>query len=118
MAQPDATATVTPGEGGFAEETIYRGYLFERLGKLLGPGASARTAIVVITTALFAVAPYPDQGIAGVEQAVITGLIFGTLVATMRQIWTAMIVHAAFDLAAVAIIYWDLESAVAHLFFK
>jgi hypothetical protein len=26
--------------------------------------------------------------------------------------------HAAFDLTAVAIIYWDLESAVAHSIFK
>jgi len=30
----------------------------------------------------------------------------------------AMCAHAAFDLTAVAIIYWNLESAVAHLIFK
>jgi hypothetical protein len=29
-----------------------------------------------------------------------------------------MVTHAAFDLAALAMIYWDLESEVAHLFFK
>lgn len=29
-----------------------------------------------------------------------------------------MIAHAAFDLAAVAMIYWNLESTVAHLLFK
>jgi hypothetical protein len=29
-----------------------------------------------------------------------------------------MCAHAAFDLTAVAIIYWNLESAVAHLIFK
>jgi hypothetical protein len=29
-----------------------------------------------------------------------------------------MCAHAAFDLAAAAIIYWDLEAAVAHLVFK
>jgi hypothetical protein len=29
-----------------------------------------------------------------------------------------MIAHAAFDLTAVAIIYWDLETAVARLFFE
>lgn len=28
-----------------------------------------------------------------------------------------MIAHAAFDLTAVAIIYWNLESAVAHIIF-
>jgi hypothetical protein len=29
-----------------------------------------------------------------------------------------MIAHAAFDLTALAIIYWDLETAVAHFIFK
>ena len=29
-----------------------------------------------------------------------------------------MFAHAAFDLTALAIIYWNLESAVAHLIFK
>jgi hypothetical protein len=29
-----------------------------------------------------------------------------------------MIAHAAFDLTALAIIYWNLEAAVAHLIFK
>jgi hypothetical protein len=29
-----------------------------------------------------------------------------------------MFAHAAFDLTAVAIIYWNLESEVAHLVFK
>jgi hypothetical protein len=29
-----------------------------------------------------------------------------------------MFAHAAFDLTALAIIYWNLESKVAHLIFK
>jgi hypothetical protein len=29
-----------------------------------------------------------------------------------------MFAHAAFDLTAVAMIYWNLESEVAHLLFK
>jgi hypothetical protein len=29
-----------------------------------------------------------------------------------------MCAHAAFDLTAVAMIFWNLESAVAHLIFK
>src|SRR6266581_7195903 len=35
---------------GFAEETVVRGYLFERLGKLFGSGVGAKTAIVLITS--------------------------------------------------------------------
>jgi hypothetical protein len=29
-----------------------------------------------------------------------------------------IVAHAAFDVAAIAIIYWNLESGVAHLIFK
>jgi len=104
--------------GGFAEETVFRGYLFERLGKLLGHGAGAKAAIVLSTSALFALAHYPDQGLAGVEQATMTGLVFGTIFALTGRLWTVMVAHAAFDLTAVAIIYWEIESQVAHLVFK
>src|SRR6266571_3392562 len=34
---------------GFGEETVFRGYLFERLGKLFGTGAVAKVSIVVLT---------------------------------------------------------------------
>jgi membrane protease YdiL (CAAX protease family) len=33
------------------------------------------------------------------------------------EIWMPMIAHAAFDLAALSIIYFDIETKVAHLFF-
>jgi membrane protease YdiL (CAAX protease family) len=104
--------------GGFGEETLYRGFLFERLGKLLGTSGRAKIAIVLITTALFAAAHYPDQGIPGVEQAVVTGLVFGGIYALRGQLFMLMVAHAAFDVMAVALIYWNLESRVAHLFFR
>jgi membrane protease YdiL (CAAX protease family) len=47
-----------------------------------------------------------------------TGLVFGTIFAVTGRIWMVMCAHAAFDLAALAMIYWDLESKVAHLVFK
>jgi len=103
---------------GFGEETVFRGYLFERLGKLFGPGPWAKTLIVLLTAAWFVLAHYHDQGLAGAEQGTIVGLVFGTIFAVTGRLWTLMWAHAAFDLAAVAIIYWDLESAVAHLIFK
>jgi len=103
---------------GFGEETLFRGYLFERLGRLLGHGSGARVAIVVFTSALFGLAHAHDQGLAGVEQAMITGLAFGTMFAATGRIWAAMIAHAAFDLTAVGIIYGNLEARVAHLVFR
>ena len=103
---------------GFGEETVYRGYMFERLGKLFSTGASTRVFIVLLTATLFGLAHYSTQGIAGAEQAVITGLVFGTIFAVTRQLWMLMCAHAAYDLTAVAIIYWNVESEVAHFVFS
>ena len=103
---------------GFGEETVFRGFLFERLGKLFGTGAGAKVSIVLLTSTLFALGHYANLGLPGVEQAMITGLVFGTIFAITGRIWMVMCAHAAFDLAAVAIIYWNLETAVAHLIFK
>ena len=104
--------------GGFNEETVFRGFAFERLGKLLGTGVRAKTAIVLLTSAWFALVHYPEQGLAGVEQAAITGLVFGTIFAVTGRIWFLMVAHAAFDLMAIAIIYGNLESTIAHLAFR
>ncbi len=103
---------------GFGEETVFRGYLFERFGKLFGPAVWAKALTVLLTTGLFGLAHYHDQGLAGVEQGTITGLVFGTIFAVTGRIWMLMFAHAAFDLTALGIIYWNRESAVAHLIFK
>ena len=103
---------------GFGEETFYRGWMFERLGKLLGRGVWAKTFIVLLTSALFSAAHYPSQGLPGVEQAIVTGLVFGTIFAATGRIFMLMIAHAAFDLTALAMIYWDFETTVAHSIFK
>ena len=103
---------------GFGEETVFRGFLFERLGKLLGARRAARAAIVLLTSALFALAHYSDQGLPGAEQAAVTGLVFGTMYDATRQLWLPMATHVAFDLTTVALIYWNWEAAVAHFVFR
>ncbi len=103
---------------GFGEETLYRGFFFERLTKLLGSSRGAMTAIVLLTSSLFAVVHYPVQGLAGTQQAFVVGLVLGTLYAFTRQLWLPIVIHAAFDMTAVAIIYWDLEREVAGWFFR
>ena len=60
---------------GFGEETFYRGWMFERLGRLFGRSGPAKIATVLITSVLFASMHYPDQKLPGVEQALITGQI-------------------------------------------
>jgi membrane protease YdiL (CAAX protease family) len=116
-ALPGAVYLMIAG-GGFGEETVFRGFLFERLGKVLGGSVGAKTTMVLLSAGLFALLHYPDQGLPGVEQASITGLVFGTIFAVTGRIWIPMIAHAAFDLTALAIIYGNVESAVAHLIFK
>jgi hypothetical protein len=102
---------------GFGEETVFRGFFFERLGSLFGAGRAALTATVLLTSGLFALVHYHDQGMPGVEQAAVTGLVFGTIYAITGRLWLPMVAHAAFDVTAVALIYWNWESAVAHLLF-
>jgi membrane protease YdiL (CAAX protease family) len=116
-ALPGLVFTMIVG-AGFGEETTFRGYLFERLGKLFGSGPGARVSIVLLTSVLFALGHYANLGLPGVEQAMITGLVFGTIFALTGRIWMVMCAHAAFDLTAIAIIYLDLETVVAHLVFK
>src|SRR5262245_19099524 len=116
-ALPGILLAVTIG-AGFGEETVFRGFLFAQLRKVLGKSVGASIAIVAITSAWFAIAHYPGQGLAGVEQAAVTGLVIGTIFAITGRIWMLMIAHASFDITATAIIYWELETRIAHVLFK
>ena len=102
---------------GFGEETMFRGYAFERLGKLLGTSVGAKAAIVLLTSTWFALEHYALQGVPGTQQALIVGLVFGTIYARTGQLWMLIVAHAAFDLTAYAIIYHQWETAVATFFF-
>jgi uncharacterized protein len=103
---------------GFGEETVFRGWMFERFGKLFGQSTVAKVAIVLITSIWFGLAHYSFQGLPGVEQALIVGLVFGSIFALTGRILMLVIAHAAFDLTALAMIYWDFETSVAHFIFK
>lgn len=105
-------------KAGFGEETFFRGYLFERLGKLFGQSTGSKIATVLLTSVFFGSLHYFDQGLVGAQQATVVGLVFGTVFAVTGRIWMLMCAHAAFDLTALALIYWNLESAVAHFVFK
>lgn len=56
--------------------------------------------------------------LAGAEQALITGLTFGTIYVATGSLALPMIAHASFDVAAVLMIYWQREREVSHLFWK
>ena len=115
-ALPGMMWAVTAG-AGFGEEAFFRGFLFERLTKLFGSSRAATVAIVLITSAFFAIVHYPGQRLPGVQQAFVVGLVIATIYAYTREIWLPMILHAAFDVTAVWMIYWNLERNVAGWFF-
>jgi len=71
-----------------------------------------------VTSIWFGYAHYAFQGMPGVQNATVVGLVFGTTFAVTGRIFLLMIAHVAFDLAAYAMIYWEFETAVAHFFFK
>ena len=102
---------------GFGEETVFRGFAFERITKAFGSGAATKIAAVVLTSIWFASAHYRGQGVPGTEQALIVGLIFATFFARTRSIAFLMIAHTAFDLTALAMIYFNAETRIAHLIF-
>lgn len=103
---------------GIGEESVYRGFFFNRLGKWLGESGGAKAAMVAITALFFGALHYPGQGLFGAEQATIVGLVFGAIYAKTRQLPGLMIAHASFDITAVALIYFRLEAAVAHSVFR
>src|SRR5207244_11672866 len=54
---------------GFGEETFFRGYLFERIGKRYGTGPWERAFAVALTSVFFGVAHYTAQGLAGAQRS-------------------------------------------------
>jgi membrane protease YdiL (CAAX protease family) len=111
LARMIATVVIVAGLG---EEILYRGYLFERLRRLLGRSGTATAAVVIITTALFAAAHLADQGVPGAEQAAITGLTFAGLYLLSGSLWLSIVTHASFDITALLMIYFGVEGVMAR----
>lgn len=103
---------------GVAEEIVFRGFAFERLFSLLGKGKRIKTVIVIITSLLFGLAHLPQQGFSGALHALSMGLVFGTVYAVAGRLFLLMVAHAAYNLTALALIYWQLERDVAQFFFR
>ncbi|HEX3673759.1 MAG TPA: CPBP family intramembrane glutamic endopeptidase [Rhizomicrobium sp.] len=103
---------------GVAEEVVFRGYLYERLGALYGCSLPANLLTLALGTAIFGAAHW-EAGVYAMINAGIVGLVIGALyLANGRKLWTLMVAHASFDLTAAAMIYLNLETRVAHLVFS
>jgi hypothetical protein len=59
----------------------------------------------------------PPPGELGLEHAC-RDRMRKTIFAMTGRLWMLMVMHVSFDLTAVVMIYWDLESKVAHWVFR
>lgn len=101
----------------FGEETLFRGFAFERLRRLVGNGHRATFVIVLLTSLVFGAVHYPEQGLTGAQHATIVGLVLGTIFVRTKSLAIPMIAHGAFDLTALWIIYTGRETDVARSIF-
>ena len=104
---------------GFAEETIWRGFLFERLGRAVRSGAPAKGGDRASDLGAVRPGPLPGAGTCRARsRRRSSGCCSATIYAASGRLFMLMVAHAAFDLTALAIIYWRLETAIAELAFK
>jgi CAAX protease family protein len=103
---------------GLCEEIVFRGYLFERLGKMLGDAFASRLLILVVSALIFGLAHF-QSGLFSMLNAGIGGLILGALFfVNHKRLWMVMVTHAANDLCALAIAVFHLQAAVSHSAFR
>ncbi|MEQ1753812.1 MAG: type II CAAX endopeptidase family protein [Micropepsaceae bacterium] len=103
---------------GFAEEIVFRGFLFHRLQVLYGSSVGARIFMVLGGGLFFGSLHWFGQGYFGAVNATIMGVIFGTLYFLNGQrLWFLIIMHAGFDAFAVWLTYAGLEEQVARSVF-
>lgn len=103
---------------GFGEEVTFRGFVFDRLGAWWGRSRWATVATVIVSAGIFGLAHLSGQDWDAVKQATIVGLVVGAIYARTRSLWPLMSIHMAFDLTALALIYFGWETRIAHLLFE
>lgn len=77
---------------GIYEEILFRGFILSRLCALF----RSRAAPIVISSAVFGALHF-DQGLAGMIQTGVIGLVMAIVVTTTKSLWPAIIAHASID---------------------
>ena len=89
----------------FGEETVWRGYLLNRLGDLFGKSTFAWSVAAILTTILFGLAHFP-QGPTGITENIIDGAILAAVYfVTGRNLIAPIIAHGIQDTIDVLLIY-------------
>jgi hypothetical protein len=83
---------------GFVEEFLWRGYLMNRLVDLQGKQTKLAWVIALVGSAVIFGLGHTYQGLAGVVQISVAGLLLGVAFLTVRRnLWPLMIAHAIMD---------------------
>ena len=84
------------------EETVFRGFLLGRLrASMPAPDSRAaalrRDVLAVVLTALFFGAGHGYQGVLGLVQTTVVGVVLGALAVWRKSVWPAIGAHLAID---------------------
>ena len=92
---------------GFYEEFVYRGFIFNRLARVLGDGR-AGWGVACVLQAIWFGNGHAYQGPAGVALTAAIGLLFGVLfLLCRRNLWPGVIAHGVYDAARSVLFYFN-----------
>lgn len=103
---------------GFGEEIVFRGFLFQRLARLIGNSRSSMILVLIISSILFGI-PHLKQEFYGIVHATIVGFTFGGLyLISKKNLWLLIVTHSFYDLFSLWLIYNGYEKHVSTLIFS
>jgi hypothetical protein len=95
-------------EAAFIEEMFFRGYLFNRITDLVSKEQLGMMLALISTSLLFGVA-HGYQGIAGVVDTTLAGLVLGLLyMHARRNLWLPILTHGIIDTVGFLLIFFKL----------
>jgi hypothetical protein len=102
-----AMALVLPLTAAIPEEVLYRGFLIERLSRLVGPLPGA-TLVAVLLQALIFGSVHFQWGAGGIVVTAVMGLVWGIgYLLCGRNLWIVIIAHSTAHLALLAQLYFS-----------
>jgi uncharacterized protein len=97
-------------EAAFIEEMFFRGYLFNRLTDLFGNQRVGIIVSLVVSSLIFSAA-HAYQGVTGVLDTFLAGLVLGSLyLSTRRNLWLPILTHGIIDTFGFLLIFAGLFS--------
>jgi hypothetical protein len=95
-------------EAAFIEEMFFRGYLFNRITDLVG-NEKLGIIVALFTTSLVFGAAHAYQGITGVVDTFLGGLVLGLLyLHARRNLWLPILTHGIIDTVGFLLIFFKL----------